>query len=117
MLPYKRVDRVKTLLHETISEMIYDLKEPELGMVTITEVKLTDNFEEAKVYFSMLDDKEKIKKNEEILNRNAGHIRQRLGKEIKLHRIPVIKFIYDETIERATRIFDILEKVTPKESE
>ena len=67
MLPYKRVDRVKKLLHKTVSELIYELKSPNLPMITITDVKLMDNFDYARIFFSLIGDKKLIEKTEEYL--------------------------------------------------
>jgi len=117
MLPYKRVDRVKKLLHKTVSELIYELKSPNLPMITITDVKLMDNFDYARIFFSLIGDKKLIEKTEEYLNSRAGFIRHRLGEEIRIYKIPALTFVYDETYERAERIFSLLKNEVPESPE
>jgi len=115
MLPYKRVDRVKKILHKTISKLLYELKEPNLGLVTITDIDLSDNLEDAKLFFSVIGDEIKIKETQSILDRNIGFIRLKLKHELIIKKIPNIKFIFDDSYQRAQKVFAILDKLSKDE--
>ncbi|MDI6641077.1 MAG: 30S ribosome-binding factor RbfA [Elusimicrobiota bacterium] len=110
-LPYKRSERLARLLHQRIAEIVSELKEPELGFVTITDLELSDDLSVAKVFYSVLK-KEEIKPTQEILSNAAEFIRYHLGKEIRLKKMPKLEFFFDETPERAVRIFELLDKIS-----
>lgn len=113
MLPYKRVDRVKKLLHETISKIMYELKEPGIEvMVTLTDIEMSDDMEHAKIFYSFIGDKNKEEEIQKMFDKNKGFIRSRVGREIRLKKTPTIQFIYDGSYERAQKIFDIFNKLS-----
>lgn len=111
MLRYKRAERVKELLREEISKYIQTIQDPDLGFVTITEVKLSDDLCHSRVYYSVLGEQEQ-KKNANIILKNHIHpLRKFLGKKLTLRRIPEIKLIEDGTTEKASRIFSLLNQI------
>lgn len=111
MLNYKRSERVAELIQQHISKIIQELDISELGFVTITGVKLTDDLLDAKVYYSIIGSEEKIKDSTKILNTLLPEIRHQIARRINLRRTPVITLIFDKTPEHANKIFEILEKI------
>jgi ribosome-binding factor A len=108
---YKRADRMGKLMLETISEIVRQMSENETEFITVNDVKLTDDLLSCRVFYSVLgsdEDKEKAKK---FFNKNAKEIRYRLSSSIDLRRTPSLSFDYDFTNERASKIYDILEKI------
>ena len=108
---YKRSERVRKLLHEEISKIVQRLKDPRLGFVTIVDLKLTEDMLESRVFCSIIGSDSEKKKTVEILNSASGFIRHSLGEIVELRRIPTLTFVYDDTSERADRIFSILDKL------
>lgn len=111
-MQFKRSERVAELLRHEISQLIQEIKDPRLGFVTVTGVRLSDDLMEAKVFFSVLGQEEERQVNSEILTKAVGSIRHQLGKKLEsLRRIPTIEFIYDDTPERAQRVSTILNQL------
>lgn len=99
-MSYKRSDRVGDLIRQEIASLIQhgDIKDPRVGFVTITHVKMSPDLKEAKVYFSQMGSEEDVETSRDGLNSASGLIRRRLAKTLNLKHIPHIEFFYDETI-------------------
>lgn len=111
-MEYKRSERVAELLREEISQIITrESKDPLIGLVTVTHVKLTDDLKSARVYVSVLGDVEKRKGSMTGLERAKNWIRNELGQRIELKYIPELTFCYDETIDYAQKIEAILRRI------
>ena len=109
---FKRSDRLKGLFLEEIVQAVRELKDPGLsGFLTITDVSVTQDLKEAKVFYSMLGspiDKEMAAK---ALERSVGFLHRRLFERLSIRRIPVLRFVYDETPEKAQRVEMLLAKI------
>ncbi|MBD3272212.1 MAG: 30S ribosome-binding factor RbfA [Elusimicrobia bacterium] len=111
MYRYKRAERVKELLREEISQYVQQIQDPGLGFVTITEVKLTDDLRHARMYYSVLGEEEQKQQTHAILQEHLGPMRKTLGKRLTLKRIPEIKLVRDDTSEKASHIFSLLDQI------
>ena len=111
MRSYKRSTRVGELIQRELCRIVQEIKDPGLGFVTITGVKLTDDLQEARIYYSVIGSQEDIKKTTDILQKRVKSIRHALAVKLNLRRTPLLIFEYDLTPERASRIFEILEKI------
>jgi ribosome-binding factor A len=108
MLPYKRSQRVSDLLREEIADIIiYRLKDPRIGFITVTGVDVTDDIKIARVYVSVFHDEER-KTTLEILNAAKNFIRSELSKRLRMKFIPSIEFKLDTSIEYGNRIEKLL---------
>jgi ribosome-binding factor A len=111
MLPYKRSQRVSDLLREEIADIvIYRLKDPRIGFITITGVDVTDDIKIARVYVSVLKDEDK-KNTLDILNSAKSFIRSELSKRLRMKSIPGIEFRLDTSIEYGDKIDKLLKKI------
>ena len=91
--------RVADQIQRDLSELIRELKDPRLGLVTIQSVEVTPDYAHAKVFFSVLvGDAEACA---EGLNQAAGFLRNGLFKRLHIHTVPTLHFQYDRTPERA----------------
>ena len=114
MLPYKRSQRVSDLLREEIADIImYKLKDPRIGFVTVTGVDVTDDIKIAVVYISILKEEEK-KTTLDILNSAKSFIRSELSKRLRMKFIPSIEFRLDTSIEYGSRIEKLLNDIRKK---
>ncbi|MEW6675610.1 MAG: 30S ribosome-binding factor RbfA [Nitrospirota bacterium] len=114
MLPYKRSQRVGDLLREEIADIIiYRLKDPRIGFVTVTGVDVTDDLKIAKVYVTILKDEGK-ETTLEILNSAKSFIRSELSKRVRMKFIPGIEFRLDTSIEYGSRIEKLLKEIKEK---
>ena len=97
---YPRARRIADQIQRELSEIIrLELKDPRVGMITLTDVEVTPDYAHAKVYFSLLVGKPQ--ETEEGLNEAAGFIRNGLFKRLQIHTVPTLHFQYDRTPERA----------------
>ena len=94
--------RVADQIQRDLAEIIaYELKDPRVGMITISEVQLTPDYAHAKVFFTMLkDDKESVRNTVEGLTKAAGFIRNILGKRLHIHTLPQLHFVHDMSTAR-----------------
>ncbi|MFY9512290.1 MAG: 30S ribosome-binding factor RbfA [Rubrivivax sp.] len=91
--------RVADQIQRDVAELIRDLKDPRIGMVTINSVEVSPDYAHAQVYFSVLvgdaDD------SAAALNEAAGFLRNGLFKRLAIHTVPTLHFHFDKTTERA----------------
>ena len=106
-----RVNKLDSILLREISMIIMkDINDPKLGFPTVTEVDVTPDLTTAKVYVSFLGKNYKKRDGIEALRRAKGHIKSELAKRIKIRRIPDLTFLVDDTLDKAERIEEILNK-------
>ena len=112
----KRTRRVAGLLKEEISRIIMkDLHDPAVGIVTITEVKLSEDLKYAKVYASFMGGAAVRAKGLAGLERAVKFIRSELAGRISLRFVPELRFVYDESLDYATRIDTLLHQIHAEE--
>ena len=94
-----RSHRVADQIQRDVAELIRDLKDPRVGMVTLNAVEVSPDYAHAKVFFSVLvgDPQESA----QALNEAAGWLRNALFKRLALHTVPTLHFQFDRTTERA----------------
>ena len=108
---YPRTRRVAELLQRELSALIRDrLKDPEVGMVTISDVEVSRDLAHARVYFTLLGGEAEREKTREALQRAAGFLRRELGRELHLRTIPQLRFIYDDTMDRGNRVSALIDR-------
>jgi len=116
MKTYKRADRVKQLLQQEISRILQlEIKDPRLKFVTVTDVKLTADLRDAKVFISSLNT---TAEREDLLiglKRATGFIRGELGRQLKLKYIPNIEFIFDDSYDKQERILHLIDQIHSEE--
>ena len=84
---------------------------PEAGLLTITQVTVTDDLKIAKVYLSFLENKKPVEDVLEILKSKHNLIRRHVGLKMTLKYIPQLQFYYDDSIKHAQRIDDLIQKI------
>jgi len=111
-MPLKRPKRLAHLIQKEINTILQkQIKNPQMGFVTITEVKVTDDLQHAKVYFTVYGSDEERLTTEKLLKKITPFVRYHIGQRIRLRYTPEIVFYYDKTIERAARIEELLNKI------
>jgi len=105
-----RTQRIQSLIGKNISEIIqFEVKNPHIGFVTVSEVKVSTDFSYAKVYVSFLASKHP-ENNLKELNKAKGYIRSSLAKKLDIRKTPEISFVLDESYKNAERIEELLKK-------
>jgi len=117
MLAYKRSTRVAELILQELSKIILELNKPDLGFVTVTGVKLTDDLLDARVFYSVIGTPEVVERSKIVLQESIGHLRHELASRVNLRRTPTLFFQYDDTSEKAQKIFELLNKIEQEKIE
>ena len=105
---FQRSDRIAEQVRRDLAELIQgELKDPRVGMISLTEVELTPDYAHAKVFFTTLDS-EHLEEIQSGLCRAAGFLRRELGKRIHIHTLPELHFIYDSSIERGASLTQLI---------
>lgn len=104
--------RVAEQIQRDLAEIIaYELKDPRVGMITITEVQVTPDYAHAKVFFTMLNDnKEAIQVTVAALSKAAGFIRAQLGKRLHIHTLPELHFVHDNSTARGMELSKLIDE-------
>ena len=108
---FARSERVNDQIQRDLSEIIRsELKDPRVGMITLTAVEVTPDYAHAKVYFTMLEGKTSVEDTLFGLQKAAGFLRSELGKRIKIHQIPQLNFKFDESLERGISLSALIDQ-------
>lgn len=108
-----RRERVAEEIKKVVSEAVRtEINDPKLGMMTVTDVEMTQELEVATIYFTTLN--ENKENAEEVLNKAKGLIRSEVAKEIRLRKAPEIVFKHDNSIEYGSRIESLLNEIRDK---
>ena len=107
-----RNERVRKELMREISEILRKEIRGLVGVVSITDVEVSHDNCFAKVFYSVYGSEEQKEKSVHIINQNVSKIRYEVGKRIRLRLTPELRFIQDNSIERGSRVNEILEKIS-----
>lgn len=113
-----RPEQLEDQVHFLLSTLIQrDLRDPELGFVTLTAVRLSGDRSLAKVYYTVLGDQEQNDKTRKALGRAAGFLRTQLAQRLKMRRVPELRFFPDSTLEEGNKMEALFEQIHREEAE
>ena len=101
-----RSSRIECQIQKDLSNIIsVQLKNPKIGIITITEVQVTSDYTHAKILFTTLNDQPEIIKNTvNGLSESVGFLRSQLARRLSIRTLPSLHFIYDDSTARAAEI-------------
>jgi ribosome-binding factor A len=105
-----RTERVGEEFREILAEAIHDLKDPRVGFVTVTGVKVSADLRVAWVYYSVLGDERAQASTRAALRSAAPHLRHELGRQVRLKVTPELRFELDDSIRTGERIDALLDE-------
>jgi ribosome-binding factor A len=109
-----RPQKLGDLIQRELSELVQrELRDPRVGMITITDVDVSPDFSHAKVFFTLLN-QEHLEDAKQGLRRAAGFLRSQLARRIKLYTTPELRFEYDESVERGDRLSRLIDSTKEK---
>jgi ribosome-binding factor A len=116
---FSRTRRVADQIQRHLAELIQmELGDPRIGMVTVTAVEVSHEFEHARIYFTVLgknlDDQAVVEDTTEVLNHAAGFLRRELARRLKLRTTPELVFVYDKSLEQGNRLSNLIDSVAEK---
>ena len=108
-----RPRKVADLIQRELSDLLRrEVRDPRVGMVTITSVDVSPDLSHAKVFFTMLN-KENLQETTKGLQRAASFLRSQLSKRMSMYTTPELRFEYDESVERGDRLSQLIDSVIP----
>ena len=114
-----RPDRVGDQIREELSALLArgEVHDPQIGFITLTRVKVTPDLQIARVFYTSLGDAATRRKTASALERATPFLRRQVGERLRLRRVPVLEFRFDESIEQQDRIEQILRDLKNEEAQ
>lgn len=111
---FSRTQRIGDQMQRELALLIQrEVKDPRLGLVTITAVDVSRDLSHAKVFITIMgkdDDEDAVKANLKILNEASGFLRMQLGRAMKLRTVPQLHFNYDASVRRGVELASLIER-------
>jgi ribosome-binding factor A len=104
-----RPQKLGDLIQREVSDLIrLEVRDPRVGMITITSVDVSPDLTHAKIFFTVLE-KDKLQDTLQGLKRSAGFLRAQLAKRVQMYTTPELRFLYDESVERGDRLSRLID--------
>lgn len=107
-----RNERVRKTLMKEIADIVQKDIRGISGLVSILDVEVAHDNSFAKVYYSVFGSEEQKEKTIDAMTQNTSKIRYEVGKRIRLRLTPELRFIYDDSIERGSKVTDLINKIS-----
>ena len=109
-----RNERVRKALMKEIADILQrEIRDSRIsGVVSIMDVEVAHDNSFAKIYYSVFGSEEQKEKTIEAIAQNTSKIRYEVGKRIRLRLTPELRFVYDDSMERASKVNDLLGKIS-----
>jgi ribosome-binding factor A len=107
----ERMRRVNEAVRGVVADGIRDLKDPRIGLVTVTGVRVTSDLHEAKVFVSVLGNEKARQATLAGLTSAHGVLQARINRELNLRRTPTLAFEYDDAVERGVRMTKLIDEL------
>lgn len=109
---FSRAERVAELLQRELAALIsQELKDPAVGMVTVTAVRLSRDLGHAKVYVTTMGARAEEEEVARRLNRAVGFLRRELSRRLTLRGTPQLRFVYDHSVERGMALSRLIDSL------
>lgn len=119
---YSRTQRIGDQMQRELSQLIQrEIKDPRVGLVTITAVEVSRDLSNAKVFVTVMgreaDDDAAVEESRKVLQGAAGFLRVQLGKAMQLRTIPQLRFHYDASIRRGVELSALIERAVAEDQQ
>ncbi|UOB74502.1 MULTISPECIES: 30S ribosome-binding factor RbfA [Pseudoalteromonas] len=114
MREFSRTDRVGQQIQKEIAVILQrEIKDPRLGMVTVSAVEVSRDLSYAKIFITVFNtkDEDAAKQSAKVLNEATGYIRSLLGKRIRARIMPELKFVVDNSLMEGMRISNLVDTI------
>ena len=110
--PGSRAERIADHIKDQVSQLLsFEVKDPAVGLLTVTHVKMASDMGLAHVYYTIVGDEVERRKTERALERATPFVRRRLAEDMNMRRAPDVRFHYDENVERQERVATLLQEI------
>ena len=111
----ERMRRVNESVRQVLAEAVPELKDPRIGLVTVTGVDTSPDLRSATVFVSVLGSEKKRTATLRGLDAAHGVLQGRLARELRLKRTPQLTFEYDPTVEHGVRMSRLIDELAPED--
>jgi len=109
---FSRTQRVGGQIQRELAQLIQqELRDPRLGLITISAVEMSKDMGHAKVFITLMNPEQDVDETLKVLKRASGFLRHALGKRIALRILPELHFVHDNSLNEGTRVSALLRAV------
>ena len=114
---YPRTRRIADQIQRELADIIrIELKDPRVGMITLTDVEVSQDHAHARVFFTVLGDTPRAQAVEEALQHASGFLRSQLARRMRLRTVPQLQFKYDTSVARGARLSQLIDEAVASDS-
>ncbi len=106
-----KVDRLETLIQRVVADEIMNHVKDNVGFITITGVKVTNELSFMYVYYTVFGTEENLKNTKEALERAKGFIKNQVALRVKMRKVPDLIFKYDDSIQKGMKVDKIIKDI------
>ena len=111
---HSRRERIAESLLEEISSLLRDeVRDPRVGFVTLTEVRVTPDLSQARVFLTVMGTEEQRRQSLAALNRAAGFLQRQIFRRVRLKKALALQFEFDTSVQSGNRIEELLQQIHP----
>lgn len=111
MKSFSRADRVVEQIRRELAELLHsEVKDPRIGMITLTAVEISPDYAHAKVFFTTLLGVERVPEIQAGLKKASGFLRREIGRRVRIHTTPELHFVYDDSIDRGANLSKLIDE-------
>lgn len=111
---FSRSHRVAEQMRRELADLLqFEVKDPRIGMVTVTEVKVTGDMAHAKIFYSAAKASDAVQKG---LEKSSGFLRTQLAKRMLLRTVPQLHFVYDASIDNGMKMAQLINEAIASDS-
>jgi ribosome-binding factor A len=111
----ERMRRVNESVRQVLAEAVPELKDPRIGLVTVTGVDTAPDLRHAVVFVSVLGSEKKKRATMIGLDAAHGVLQARLARQLRMKRTPQLTFEYDQSVERGVRMSQLIDELAPED--
>lgn len=113
MKPYARAERISVKIQAAITELLAKkMQDPRMEMATVSGVKLSPDLRVADVYITVFGDEKRIREAMDGFKKSRGFIKKRIAPKLGLKYMPDIRFVRDDSFDKAARMDELIKKST-----
>ncbi len=106
-----KVNHLETNVQRVVTDVLRNEVKDDLGFITITGVKITNELSYMYVYYTVLGDEKELEKTKVVLERANGFIKNQIAQRVKMRKVPVLIFKYDESYQKGLRVDNLIKEI------
>jgi len=115
---FSRTQRVSGQIQRELAQIIQqELRDPRVGIVTISAVEISKDMAHAKVFITIMNPEQDVTETVKVLKKASGYLRRSLGKRLMLRTVPELHFVYDSSLAESMRVSALLDAVAAERND